>query len=52
MKELIKEYLDAYIESNGLTLNNEQYKKAYDGVEYWLTTNLPDVVSDSVAEIS
>lgn len=48
MKELIKEYLDAYIESNGLTLNDEQYQNAYNGVKFWLTTTLPDAVSDAI----
>lgn len=48
MKELIEEYLDNYIESNNLSLTEEEYRSAYKGVEYWLTTNLPDAASDAV----
>ena len=48
MKELIEEYLDMYITANGLTLTDEQYKQAYKGVEFWLTTSLPDAASDAI----
>lgn len=51
MKKLISEYLDAYIQSNNLTLTETQYEQAYRGVEYWLTTNLPEAVSDSVTGV-
>jgi hypothetical protein len=51
MKELIEEYLDAYIESNNLTLTDAQYQQAYKGVEFWLTTNLPDAANDSITNV-
>lgn len=51
MKALIEESLDEYIQSNNLTLTDEQYQTAYKGVEFWLTTNLPDAASDSITNV-
>ncbi|MGX1195815.1 hypothetical protein [Metabacillus sp. SLBN-84] len=51
MKNVIEEYLDAYITANNLKLTDEQYQRAYNGVEFWLTTNLPDAASDSVTNV-
>ena len=51
MRELIEEYLNAYIVANDLKLTDEQYKQAYNGVEFWLTTNLPDAASDSITNV-
>lgn len=51
MKELIEQYLNEYIAEKNLTLTNEQYQRAYKGVEFWLSTALPDAVSDSVANV-
>ena len=48
MKDLIKTYLNEYINANNLKLTEEQYEAAYNGVEGWLTSTLPDAVSDSI----
>ena len=48
MRELIEQYLNAYIETNNLKLTDEQYEHAYNGVEYWLTSALPEAAGDSV----
>jgi len=51
MRKLIEHYLNEYMAENGLTLTEEQYQQAYNGVEFWLTNNLPEATSDSIKNV-
>lgn len=44
----IQERLHEHLEGAGIRLSKEEYKKAVDGVRYWLDTNMSAAIADSI----
>lgn len=49
--EMINETLETYLRDQSVKLSDEQKKRAFDGVQFWLQNALDEAISDSVQSV-
>ncbi|QST02684.1 hypothetical protein IMZ31_19230 (plasmid) [Pontibacillus sp. ALD_SL1] len=48
-RDFVFQQIQAYAEEQGINLSDEQIENATNGVDYWLTTTIPESISDAIS---